>query len=216
MSNSNSTRFYVYLHCKPNGEIFYVGKGSGKRAWSKNKRGQHWLNIVNKHGLNVVIHTNGLTEKEAFDLEVLLIKEYRKIYKLANIADGGGGVSGSHANLGVPKSEAHKEKLRQAHLGKKHSYETIEKQRAALRKKVSEGWINPGMRKENIRIGSRNNNFAGIYVTPNGNFESLRQAAESNGCSQKAIRVRCKGNTCLSKGKVYTYKPKDGWSFIPR
>lgn len=31
--------FYVYIHVKPhNGEIFYVGKGKGKRAYYKHSR----------------------------------------------------------------------------------------------------------------------------------------------------------------------------------
>ena len=26
------SEFYTYLHCKPNGDIFYVGKGTGRRC----------------------------------------------------------------------------------------------------------------------------------------------------------------------------------------
>ena len=33
-------KYYVYAHRKPNGEIFYVGKGSGKRAWTKDQPAQ--------------------------------------------------------------------------------------------------------------------------------------------------------------------------------
>ena len=42
--------YYVYLHKKPNGEVFYVGKGTKLRAWSKHGRNEHWNNIVKKYG----------------------------------------------------------------------------------------------------------------------------------------------------------------------
>ena len=41
--------YYVYEHTRPDtGNVFYVGKGSFKRAYSKAKRNKHWHNIVNK------------------------------------------------------------------------------------------------------------------------------------------------------------------------
>lgn len=216
MSNSNSTRFYVYFHLKPDGQIFYIGKGSGRRAWSKNLRNKHWWNVVNKYGLVVQIYEDNLLEEDAFDLEAELIKKHRSSSNLVNIADGGGGVSGSHVNLGVPKTEAHKHNLRIANLGKKQELKSIQKRKATMDKKIQDGWINPAKRSECKMIGIKNYNFVGFYVTPEGIYESLAQAAKHNKCTEKAVKVRCRGNTCLVKGKMYTYPPKDGWSFIPR
>lgn len=216
MSNFNSNRFYVYLHLKPNGEIFYVGKGTKKRAWSQYLRNRHWQCIVNRHGFIVKIHTDNLTENQAFDLEKQLIKQYKIISKLTNVTDGGGGVSGSHVNLGIPKTESHKAKLRQVNLGKKQSLETIEKRKKSINELLKNGWINPAKRKEYKQIGIKNVNFAGYYVTPKGIYESLTSAAKANDCTEKAIKVRCKGNVCTIKGTKYTYPPKDGWSFIPK
>lgn len=216
MSNLDSNRFYVYLHLKPSGEVFYVGKGTGKRAWSRNLRNRHWKYIVAYHGFVVQIHTDKLTEDQAFELEKQLIKHYREIGILANVTDGGGGVSGSHVNLGMPKSETHKEKLSQINKGKKQSKETIEKRKKTMEKLAYKGWVNPGKRKECKRFGVKNNNFAGLYNTPNGVYESIGSAAKANNCTEKAIRVRCRGNICIVKGVKYTYPPRDGWSFASK
>jgi hypothetical protein len=171
---------------------------------------------VDCHGFVVKIHADGLTESQAFELEKQLIKSHKEISKLANVTDGGGGVSGSHVNLGVPKTEAHKEKLRKINTGKKQSKETIEKRKETIKKLVDNGWINPSKREECKRIGDKNNNFVGFYITPNGLYKSINSAAKANNCTEKAIRVRCKGNICIVKGVKYTYPPRDGWSFAPK
>jgi len=88
--------FYVYIHRRnDNNEVFYVGKGKDKRSHSKAGRNQYWLNIVNKHGYSIEIVEKELSEDEAFDLEVELIKFYRENgHKLTNLTDGGEGTSG--------------------------------------------------------------------------------------------------------------------------
>lgn len=216
MSNSDSNRFYVYLHLKPSGEVFYVGKGSGKRAWSRNLRNRHWKYVVAYHGFVVQIHTDKLTEDQAFELEIQLIKRYRKAGKLANVTDGGGGVSGSHVNLGVPKTESHKEKLRQINTGKKQSNETIEKRKESIKKRIDNGLLTGFALEKNKKTGQKNANFAGFYMTPNGVYQSINSAAKANNCTEKAVRVRCRGNSCIVKGVKYTYPPRDGWSFAPK
>lgn len=216
MSNSDSNRFYVYLHLKPSGEVFYVGKGTKKRAWSHNLRNRHWKYIVAYHGFVVQIHTDKLTEDQAFELERQLIKRYRETGKLANVTDGGGGVSGSHVNRGIPKTESHKEKLRQINKGKKQSTETVNKRKESIRKRLDDGLITGFALEKNKVIGQKNSNFAGFYNTPKGVYESINSAAKANNCTEKAIRVRCRGNICIVKGVKYTYPPRDGWSFAPK
>ncbi|XWN38042.1 MAG: hypothetical protein ROO71_03730 [Balneola sp.] len=71
--------YYVYLHkARSTGEVFYVGKGSGKRAWDKNKRNPDWQDRVNK--LNdeweVEIYKDDLTEIEAYQLEEKLVQDF--------------------------------------------------------------------------------------------------------------------------------------------
>ena len=47
-----ATRFFVYLHKRPDGSVFYVGKGSKARAneFAPSRRTAHHRNVVAKHG----------------------------------------------------------------------------------------------------------------------------------------------------------------------
>jgi tetratricopeptide (TPR) repeat protein len=71
--------FYVYLHKDVTGRVFYVGKGTGRRAWSEDGRHEVWKRFVREQ-LNghyeVVIIKDRLTEDEALDLEEDLISEH--------------------------------------------------------------------------------------------------------------------------------------------
>lgn len=85
-------KYYVYGHLrKDTNDIFYIGKGCGKRAWVKSKRNKYWKNIVNKTDFDVVIIEKGLTEIEAFALEIEKINELKPV---ANLTSGGEGISG--------------------------------------------------------------------------------------------------------------------------
>jgi hypothetical protein len=92
-----NNEFYVYVHRKPNGEVFYVGKGKGKRAWSSNSRNRFWKFVADKHGWFVEIVDNNLTEQQSFELEEFLIsfcKRRNQGGTLVNMTDGGEGSSG--------------------------------------------------------------------------------------------------------------------------
>ena len=86
---SDEPIFYVYFHKKPDGSVFYVGKGKNDRAWYKRNRNRHWWNVVNKYGkFDVEIVKEGLTEREAFDLEAKYVNEIG-IDNLTNMTMGG-------------------------------------------------------------------------------------------------------------------------------
>jgi hypothetical protein len=89
-------KFYAYVHkTADTGEVFYVGKGCGKRAWDRTRRSKFWGFIVAKHGRVVEIVADGLSESEAFRHEKALIALHRMLaVKLANMTDGGDGASG--------------------------------------------------------------------------------------------------------------------------
>jgi hypothetical protein len=71
--------YYVYLHkSAERGEVFYIGKGSGKRAWDSKKRNSDWKSKVEELDDNweVEIYKGDLTENEAYRLEEKLVKEF--------------------------------------------------------------------------------------------------------------------------------------------
>lgn len=108
-------RFYVYAHyTKDEGVLFYIGKGSGSRAWSTSNRNQKWRAIVSKHGIDVEILMCGLLESEAFRLEEKLTSKIG-IQNLAVFTLGGGGTSG------YEHTEAARKKMSSLRTGKQMS-----------------------------------------------------------------------------------------------
>ena len=94
-------KFYVYEHWRTDrDECFYVGKGRGSRAYKMNCRNRHHKAIqakVIREGcaIEVRIVSSGLTENEAFSLEIERIAFWRsKNIDLANLTNGGEGPSG--------------------------------------------------------------------------------------------------------------------------
>jgi hypothetical protein len=143
--------FYVYLHRKgTTKDVFYVGKGYGKRAWVDSNRGSFWLRVLKKHGIVVEIVEQGLQEWYAFELEKDLISFYGRkdlgFGSLINMTDGGDGVSGrkmkedakkkiSNARFGKKLSKEHKEKLSIAKIGKAKPQAVRNKTSVTKRKK---------------------------------------------------------------------------------
>lgn len=115
---------YVYLHKRKDGSVFYVGKGVGCRSTSLSGRNVHWKRTVEKNGgFDVEIIRSGLTDQEAYDLEIATIQHYRSSgVRLCNIFNGGEG-----GNSGGKLSDEHKDKLRVAKLGRKQSPEHARK-----------------------------------------------------------------------------------------
>lgn len=94
-----STRFYTYLHCKPDGTPFYVGKGKGNRAreLSRSSGRNRWhRGIVEKYGReNILVFVFACdSEQQALHDEKLQIAQLRDMgYELCNLTDGGEGLS---------------------------------------------------------------------------------------------------------------------------
>jgi hypothetical protein len=98
-------QFYTYAHYKPDGTMFYIGKGSVCRAHNKAGRNVVWKRTVEKHGgFKVEILGRWSTEQEAFDHEIFLIDTIKKMgVPIVNIAEGGLG------STGFRHTEQHKE-----------------------------------------------------------------------------------------------------------
>ena len=88
--------YYVYIHKRLDSlDPFYVGKGTGKRAWLKAGRNEYWQRVASKHGYEVEIVAEFEEPSAALtaELEVMLFLE-RWGYSLTNKALGGGGITG--------------------------------------------------------------------------------------------------------------------------
>lgn len=86
-------QFYTYLHCKPDGTPFYVGKGSGRRAYELSRRNNYHKAIVAKYGIEIFVFPCD-SESQAHADEMQQIAQLRKEgYELCNLTDGGEGLS---------------------------------------------------------------------------------------------------------------------------
>ena len=87
--------FYVYLHCKPDGTPFYVGKGSKKRARTIDRvHNPHHCHIVAKYGReNIKVELLVCeSEDDAYAQEVWWIAMLRaEGFRLCNLNAGGEG-----------------------------------------------------------------------------------------------------------------------------
>jgi hypothetical protein len=133
--------YYVYLHRRSDdNSVFYVGKGTKNRAWTKHCRNKYWKNIVNSVGYSVELVYYDLKEDEAFRLEIEQIALYKPSCNFTKGGDGGairlgmktspetrrkqseaakGRIVWEKGKKRPPFTKEHKEKLRMAKLGKK-------------------------------------------------------------------------------------------------
>ncbi len=101
-----SGRFYNYVLMRPDGTVFYVGKGTGNRindhekdahkgvqSYKCNVIRQIWADGGGVLKQKVAFHD---TEEDAYELEILLIKFFGR-ENLTNLTDGGEGATIKHA-----------------------------------------------------------------------------------------------------------------------
>lgn len=124
----------MYVHKRPDGTPFYVGKGLVRRAYdfAASRRTEWHKNIVAKYGREAIkVETiSCASEREAFDIERQKIAELRASgTELVNLTNGGEGAAGHVSNqrqlaalaIGRGKhrpylSEEAKQRIRAAHL----------------------------------------------------------------------------------------------------
>ena len=130
-------KFYVYFHrTADSGHVFYVGKGSRHRAWSKVNRSAEWRKIASR-GYVVEIAKSDMTEICAYILERILISIAPE-GSLCNIALGGPG-GGMH---GKSHSQEARLKMSAAGRGKAKS----DAARRNMAKGIKAAWACPDYR----------------------------------------------------------------------
>ncbi len=127
--------FYAYIHCRPDGTPFYVGKGDETRvSFKKRRHNRHHMNILSKYGeANIFVgKIECSTEENAFDLERGLIKRLRKMgVIIVNLTDGGDGTKGSVRSPETRAKMAAGKLGNQWNVGRKYSLDTkIKKSRS--------------------------------------------------------------------------------------
>jgi len=159
---------YVYEHYtkipRPNyiGKPFYIGKGTGKRAWHIHgkDRNEYWHRVYKKYGLVVRIFKDNLTDEEAYELEKARIEEIG-IKNLTNLYPGGVGAPSGDANPNAGGlTLEHKQKISEAmkcrvgtnhhFFGKTHREESKRKISQGLRNLPKRKWIHNGMGEERL------------------------------------------------------------------
>ena len=157
--------YFVYTWTRPDtGEVFYIGKGKGKRDKDLKRNNRYFMHIVAKlerEGLAPKVEriADGLTEQEAFDIERAEIARHGRLDMgmgtLVNLTDGGEGQSGY-----VPSKETvarHAAMLREKYddpeYREKHSAAARkawddENRRGMMSAKFKEKWEDPKYREK--------------------------------------------------------------------
>jgi hypothetical protein len=131
MSKKDERRFYVYSwlrqedsDCGSRLSPYYVGKGTGNRAYDLKRCGAK----PPKDQSYIVFVQEGLTEQEAFNLERYCIDLYGRIDLgtgiLRNLTNGGEGASGCCHSIETREKMSRARLGNQHRLGKRHTQKT--------------------------------------------------------------------------------------------
>ncbi len=229
-------RFYVYTHSKLNtNEVFYIGKGSGNRAWSKSGRNNYWHNITNKYNYKVKILIKNLSEDEALLYERLGQMDLKP---KANIKKCGSKGGNGGANKGLKWSEKAKKKHSLAMKNRdftpwnKGTKKLIKSNSGSFTSKNTKGEKNPFYGKkhsqetkekisnlnkkrkgekvtkkalENLRKGFLKTSKPFICLETNEKFYSLSKAAVKLKISKAGISLVLNNKRKKCKGYTFTY-----------
>jgi hypothetical protein len=187
---------YAYIHCKPDGTLFYVGKGALRRVKNLSERNPHHQATVKKYGRkNILIGSMECSSHEiAYDLEVGIIKCLKRMgVKLTNFTAGGEGgkepceetrarISEAAKKRGV--SLACQEARNKAKKGKPLSEEAKQKLRIAHK-----GRVFTGEHKKNISISAKKRGMsAEVLAKAHAATRGRKQSPEE--IAKRAISLR--------------------------
>lgn len=126
-------KFYVYEHWRTDRqECFYVGKGHGRRAYDMRRGRNRWHKFIQAKlsalgtAIEIKIIADGMTEREAFDMEIERIAFWKNDgADLCNLTLGGDGPTG------LVHTEEWKQRISEKLKGRKISAEARAKMSAA-------------------------------------------------------------------------------------
>jgi hypothetical protein len=193
--NEYKKKYYIYAHINAvKNEIFYIGKGFGKRAYAKNGRSKFWKNTVAKYNYIVDILEDGLTEEQAFIREKSYITRIGRrdlgTGPLVNLTDGGEGSSGTI------KSDETKKKLSEAGKNRKHSEESKNKMSEAKK-----GIIFSEKHKQNLSKNAKEKGF--IPPSQKGRIKTIETKIKHSNSISGDKNCHAKKIICVETNKIW-------------
>jgi len=219
MTKQDPNRFYVYAYLRSKDSEhgkrlmpYYIGKGHGNRAFSTSRRGAPRPKDTNF----VVFIQEGLTEEDAFALEIYCIKLYGRIDTgtgiLRNLTDGGEGASGTvtseetcrklskalignRRRFGKPQTQAAKDKVSRSLLGNKRSLGRLHTQETKDKMSLSRTGKNH-TRESRVKMSQSRLKYLYELIDPAGEVymtDNLKDFAKQYGLHQSALQQMVNG-----------------------
>ena len=191
--------YYVYIwYIKDTNEVFYVGKGKGKRYKELSSRNKFFKDMYSSHDCDVKKVYENLTESEAFQKEREVVKWYRENtdYRLTNQTDGGEGSSGwkPSQDFKDKQSKIHKEQWKDEEFKQKmigiRSDENGPYKSQEFRDKISQ-----------LVQGENNPNYNHRWTEEM--KQHLSQVRKANGLSANENNPRATCVICVETGEVF-------------
>ena len=194
-----SREYYVYIwYIVDTDEVFYVGKGKGRRYKQTSNRNKFFTNMYKSHNCDVKKIYENLTESEAFQKERETVKWYRENtkFRLTNQTEGGEGSSGWN-----PPQE-YRDKQSKIHREQWQDEEFREKM-LAIRTDENGPYKSQEFREKIAQLvqGESNPNY-GNYWTDEMK-QHLSEVRKANGLSANENNSRATKVICVETGEVF-------------
>lgn len=195
----NERLYYVYIwYITETNEVFYVGKGKGRRYKQVSGRNKFFTDMYTSHNCSVKKIYEDLTESEAFQKEQETIKWYKENtnFRLTNQTDGGEGSTGWVA------PEEFKKKQSDIHRAQWQDEDFREKM-IAIRADENGPYKSKEFREKIAQLvqGDNNPNY-GNYWTEEMK-QHLSETRKTNGLSANENNPKATRVICIETGEVF-------------
>lgn len=194
-----SREYYVYIwYIVDTNEVFYVGKGKGRRYKQISGRNKFFADMYGSHNCEVRKVYENLTEQEAFQKEREVVRWYRENtdYRLTNQTDGGEGSSGwippkdfrdkqSQIHKAQWQDEEFRERMLMIRADENGPYKSQE-----FREKIAE-----------LVQGENNPNYGNHWTEEM--KQRLSKVRKANGLSANENNPRATRIICIETGEVF-------------